>query len=225
MTQKQLAQAAGISIGLLRDLEQGRTQSPLWRSVEALAAALGLGPGERAHVAAAWQRDGALARLDAGAPPAAAGPPTVRVLGPLAAEQSGRPLDLGSVRARTVLAVLALRGEAGVSSGEIIDILWPSGVPASAPSIIQGHMSRLRRVLTSRNTSPAAPLITWTGVSYRLQCDPHRCRLDYLDFKQLADRGAKAAAAGAASECCDYFESALQLLARQRRVRPRLPAA
>jgi transcriptional regulator with XRE-family HTH domain len=43
VTQRELAAAAGLSIGTLRDLEQGRTRFPRWGMVEGLAAVLGLG--------------------------------------------------------------------------------------------------------------------------------------------------------------------------------------
>ena len=42
LTQRELAAAAGTSIGALRDLEQGRTRSPRWAMLEELAAVLGL---------------------------------------------------------------------------------------------------------------------------------------------------------------------------------------
>src|SRR6516164_8535868 len=43
LTQLQLATAAGVSVGVVRDLEQGRTGQPRRRSVERISAALGAG--------------------------------------------------------------------------------------------------------------------------------------------------------------------------------------
>src|SRR6516164_3785653 len=43
LTQRQLATAAGVSVGVVRDLEQGRTGQPRRRSVERISAALGVG--------------------------------------------------------------------------------------------------------------------------------------------------------------------------------------
>ena len=54
LTQRELAAAAGLSLGALRDLEQGRTQSPRWDTAERLATALGLGPGQRAELTRAY---------------------------------------------------------------------------------------------------------------------------------------------------------------------------
>jgi DNA-binding XRE family transcriptional regulator len=42
LTQRELARAAGVSIGALRDVEQGRTRWPRWPAFESMAAALGL---------------------------------------------------------------------------------------------------------------------------------------------------------------------------------------
>src|SRR5215471_5642701 len=53
ITQAQLASEAGLSLGLVRDLEQGRTLSPRWSSMEALTLALGLAQQERARLTAA----------------------------------------------------------------------------------------------------------------------------------------------------------------------------
>src|SRR5260370_30784562 len=47
MTQRELADTAGISLGALRDLEQGRTLFPRWATLEDLAAALGPGKEQR----------------------------------------------------------------------------------------------------------------------------------------------------------------------------------
>jgi len=58
MTQRQLADRAGVSPGAIRDLEQGRTRSPKRGSVQAIATALGLTEPDVAHLhAAAGARD------------------------------------------------------------------------------------------------------------------------------------------------------------------------
>ena len=54
LTQRELADAAGMSIGALRDLEQGRTRCPRWGAVAAFAAALGMDRHQRAELASAW---------------------------------------------------------------------------------------------------------------------------------------------------------------------------
>ena len=49
LTQLQLASAAGVSAGVIRDLEQGRTGQPRRQSVERITAVLGISLG------ASWQ--------------------------------------------------------------------------------------------------------------------------------------------------------------------------
>src|SRR5215831_11849946 len=79
LSQRDLAAVAGVSVGVVRDLEQGRTGRLAAGSVEALVAALGLDTG----------RAGEFASAAGGTPrPAAAGGPAgvrLSVLGPLAA--------------------------------------------------------------------------------------------------------------------------------------------
>jgi transcriptional regulator with XRE-family HTH domain len=52
LSQRELADAAGVTLGMLRDLEQGRTLWPRWGSVHAVAIAPGRGrqPGGILHV-------------------------------------------------------------------------------------------------------------------------------------------------------------------------------
>src|ERR1700678_3176972 len=54
ITQRELAAAAGVSIGALRDLEQGRTWCPRWGVLTAIADALGIDWHERAELVGAW---------------------------------------------------------------------------------------------------------------------------------------------------------------------------
>src|SRR5215472_3464664 len=81
LTQQQLAHTAGVSLGLVRDLEQGRTRSPRWGTVRVLAHALGLDEQECAKLLAAWELGGPR-QADHGQGPAQ--PVYVRILGPLA---------------------------------------------------------------------------------------------------------------------------------------------
>lgn len=215
LTQEHLADAAGLSVGLIRDLEQGRTHSPRWGSVEALALALGLGEQERAEFAAAWEC-GAAARgqrqwRSAGRRPDPIQAVTIRLLGPLAAERPGLLIDLGSVRRRVILALVAMRGEAGARLSELTDLLWPDRAPARAAGIVQREISQLRQLLDGALGHPFSHQpIVWTGVSYRLQSGPH-FRLDSADFGGLASNGDIAVADGAPDRGCGFYERALQL--------------
>src|SRR4051812_29797839 len=140
LTQRELAVKAGLSLGAVRDLEQGRSSRPRPPSLEALADALQLDRRDRAQLRALAHPD------PAKAPPA--GPPRVQVLGPLSVLHGGTPVPIGAGRHRIVLARLALTPNRAVSPDELIGLLWPSGAPVSASNVVQTHISRLRRLLT-----------------------------------------------------------------------------
>jgi DNA-binding SARP family transcriptional activator len=66
------------------------------------------------------------------------------LLGPAAAWQDGREVDLGSPQQRSLFALLLLhRGEV-VSTDRMVDVLWPAGPPANAVEVLRTYVSRLR---------------------------------------------------------------------------------
>src|SRR5262245_12773247 len=70
------------------------------------------------------------------------------VLGPLEVKhEDGRLLDLGSGRQVALLAMLVLHAGEVVSADRLIDDFWGGSPPASAPKLLQGYVSQLRRVL------------------------------------------------------------------------------
>src|SRR5262245_2722060 len=69
------------------------------------------------------------------------------VLGPLEVVRQGRTLELGTGKQRTLMAVLLLHANEVVSSDRLIDALWGEQAPATAPKIVQGYISRLRKAL------------------------------------------------------------------------------
>jgi DNA-binding SARP family transcriptional activator len=77
-----------------------------------------------------------------------------RLLGPLEARLENRPLPLGGVRQRGLLAILLLRANEVVSRDRLIDELWRDHAPESAANALAALVSRLRRVL------PADVLVT-----------------------------------------------------------------
>src|SRR5205085_10059765 len=103
LTQEELAQAATVSVGLVRDLEQGRTHSPRWTSVEALALALGLDERARTQLAQSRWASGQRQRTVC---PGTAEPVMVKILGPLTVERAGVLMQVGPIRRRAVLAML-----------------------------------------------------------------------------------------------------------------------
>ncbi|WP_446210936.1 BTAD domain-containing putative transcriptional regulator [Micromonospora sp. IBSANI012] len=185
MTQLELAQAAGISLAAVRDLEQGRTRVPRLRSVRSLAAVLGLSPED-----AATLRASVLPAVPAGSPVREdehGDEVRVLLLGPLGLIRGGRQVPLGTGRHRLVLARLALTPNTGVSRDELIDLLWRNEIPSSAVNLVQTYVSRLRRLLEPRRPSGhRTELLTLVAGGYRLNADPGQ--LDLLACRELLAR-------------------------------------
>lgn len=210
VTQREVAAAAGMSLGALRDLEQGRTRFPRWGTVEKLAGVLRLGRAERAELAQAW-RAGDEAPV---VPVRAAGPGSVvriEVLGPLEAWRGGCGVALGSARQRAVLGALALHAGTGLHRDAIIDLLWGEEPPASAVAEVQGYVSRLRRALGdgAPGTRSGRLVTTLGGCYYRLSADARDLQLDLAAFWRMTGE-ARAAGADPAAACSRY-EQALRL--------------
>ncbi|ADB31093.1 transcriptional regulator, SARP family [Kribbella flavida DSM 17836] len=181
ITQRALADRAGLSAGAIRDLEQGRTRSPKADSVQALATALGLGRG-----------DAKLLRAAAGASRSsptligADGRLHIGILGPLEVRHGTVPVLVSSDLQRTLLARLALGAGTTVSLDELIDLLWPRTAPSNAVSLLQTRVARLRRLLEPRH--PAYPVIVSSGNGYRLEASSDT--LDLLAFRDLTAKAA-----------------------------------
>jgi DNA-binding SARP family transcriptional activator/DNA-binding transcriptional regulator YiaG len=201
LTQQQLADRAVISVGTVRDVEQGRTSQPRRDTVEALSLALGLDRNEVAE-AAGWPAGD-------GHGPARAWPATAMVagvwlgvLGPLAARRDGLPAGAVAGRQRAILGLLAVHPGRALHRETIIDAVWGSQPPASVVAMVQSHVSQLRRLL-------GLGVLTSDGTSYRL--DLTATELDSLEFARLADEARKAAAAGKPAAACLLYEQALHL--------------
>jgi DNA-binding SARP family transcriptional activator/tetratricopeptide (TPR) repeat protein/transcriptional regulator with XRE-family HTH domain len=219
LTQDQLARRAGVSRGALRDIEQGRTAWPRQATVARLAGALALTARQRAELAAA--RPGSR-RPDGAAPdpPAAAGAggahagARVTILGPFAAWRDGTPLALGPARQRAVLGLLVLHEGVTLSRTSVIDALWDDP-PATAGEMIQGYVSRLRRLLWADGGAGDGALprlraaLCRDGAGYRLSVGA--VASDLREFGQLSDGARRSAAAGDAGPACGLYRQALGL--------------
>ena len=210
VTQRDLAAAATISIGALRDLEQGRTRFPRWGTVEELAVVLGLSQAERAELGRAWQ-----AEEQAPVPGPRHGEPvrvvSIEVLGPLEVWRDGSRVALGSPRQRAVLGALALYAGTGLHRDAIIDLVWGEKSPVSAVPEVQGYVSRLRRILGDGPVRPenAEHITTLGGCYYRLNADVGQLRIDLADFWRLTGEARAARTDPAAA--CGRYERALEL--------------
>jgi DNA-binding SARP family transcriptional activator/tetratricopeptide (TPR) repeat protein/DNA-binding XRE family transcriptional regulator len=210
LTQRQLARRAGISLGALQDLEQGRTTCPRPRSLVRLASALQLSTRQLDELTSAAA---ASAACEPEATRTARGRRTdrsglrVEMLGPLAAWRAGVPVSLGPVGQRALLGLLLLHADAGLPRSAIVDALWGESPPQTSTATIRRHVTGIRRVLGAGQPASEPPL-SWDGSCYRLS--PGVVRLDITDFTDLAQK-ARQAAAGDAYVACGLYEQALRL--------------
>jgi DNA-binding SARP family transcriptional activator/DNA-binding XRE family transcriptional regulator len=199
-TQQQLAEAAGVSVGAIRDLEQGISVLPRWATIQSLATALGVSAED---LSARSAPGGAV--VGDGDP----GPATrFQVFGPLKAWRNGAEVPIAGVRRRAVLGLLLLRPGRVLSRDAIADALWEGAPPATAVSVIQTHISRLRAVLDPEPSS-AGRLIQTTGDGYRLCGDG--IELDLLQAQGDAARARAALQAGDIAGSCRLYDQALAL--------------
>src|SRR3954454_12881692 len=108
-----------------------------------------------------------------------------RILGPVEACVDGRPLPLGGVRQRALLALLLMHADESVSRDSLVDELWGGRAPATAVKTLHVQVSRLRRVLGGAS----APLESTPG-GYRLRVEPDE--LDLRRFERLCQEGRRA---------------------------------
>lgn len=191
LTQRDLARKTGLSVGAIRDLEQGRRLRPRPSSIGRLATALGLDSlALRELNPEGHDQPGRMTRHD---DPAAHGRPGLwlQLLGPVTGWHGDTVLDLGPPRQRAVLAVLALEPDKPVNRSTIIDAVWGTRPPASAVNLIQTYVSRLRRALqpgrSARTSAGSGDLLSSAGGSYRLRVTAEQ--LDLLSFRKLAGDG------------------------------------
>ncbi len=175
MSQQVLAERAGVSVGTVRSLEQGRTSLPRAESVGRLAQALGL------DVFAETQLRDAAQPVTADGSAVGAGVVTLRILGPLEAWHGRERVALGEPKQRAVLGLLALAPDVAVHREALIDALWDADPPATAVNLVQGYVGRLRRLLDpGRSWADACGLIVSARTSYRLRVGVGQ--LDLLAF-------------------------------------------
>jgi DNA-binding SARP family transcriptional activator len=198
LTQQQLAAAAGVSVGALRDLEQGRTTRPRAAFLRRLRTALGIDadqPGGRPEEIADHDHDDDV---------------RLRVLGPLGAWRHGEPIELGGARQRAVLGLLALRPNVALHRDSMIEALWDDHAPSSSVKMVQAYVGRLRSQLDPWHAPrDRAGLLVSTGTRYRLRADARQ--LDLAAFGELAARAQTARVSGDVVSACAAYAEALDL--------------
>jgi DNA-binding SARP family transcriptional activator len=82
-----------------------------------------------------------------------------RILGSLEVLDGARRVELPTGRSRSLLALLTLRAGEPVAVERLIDELWGEDIPATAPTALQGLVSRLRKALEPDRTKGAPSLV------------------------------------------------------------------
>jgi DNA-binding SARP family transcriptional activator len=118
-------------------------------------------------------------------------------------DRLARPLTIPGVKARALLALLAVRANRHVPTDQLEDELWDGAPPRGARSTIQAHVSRLRSVLGAMGGS--ATLESAAG-GYELRVDP--ADVDAHRFEVLAAQAGRIVADDA-RKAADLFARAL----------------
>ena len=129
-----------------------------------------------------------------------------RLLGPLGAETSEGPIDLGPHKQRTVLAVLLLHANEIVSTDRIVDLVWGDSPPRTADHSVQIYISDLRKALAN---GASADVIETRPPGYVLNAPPDS--VDALRFQQLVRDGLAAVRTGDVAGGRPKLEKALSL--------------
>ena len=220
LSQRELAEKAGLSVAALRDFEQFRRRRPWPRSVAALASALGLDSDQAARLA----RAAAPPRRRPGVVPSprpsldnsglAVTAPSSRpvsglwlsALGPLEAWADGEQLSLGPPARRAVLALLLMESGVMVRRDTIIDVLWGDSPPSTAVGLLQAHVSRIRRLLIAHSGEGGIESVRG---AYRLSLPGDQ--VDLLTFRDFAAQAAAARAAGDDMTAVECYKHAMDL--------------
>lgn len=99
----------------------------------------------------------------------------VRVLGRVEVDDADRDQAVGRGQARELLALLAGRRGAPLTTGDVVDALWPEHPPATATTIVHGLVRRLRAAL-------GAEAVVNDAMGYRLELPA-----DAVDLWALVD--------------------------------------
>ncbi|TWP47800.1 AfsR/SARP family transcriptional regulator [Lentzea tibetensis] len=112
-----------------------------------------------------------------------------RVLGPLEVRIDGSLVKFGGPTQRRLVVALLSHANVAVSVARLLDWLWPDHPPPpSAVTVLQAHVSRLRRVLEPDRARWGAPQLLLTRSSgYLLSVGVEQ--LDLLHFEHQVARG------------------------------------
>jgi DNA-binding SARP family transcriptional activator len=125
----------------------------------------------------------------------------ISLFGPTTAEIDGKfitAVDLGGVKPRQILEILALEAGSPVAKDRLADLLWQGRPPVSYTGTLESYVCVLRRNLGLG--SGKSSVLATTPNGYRLE--PDRVTVDLWEFRRLTDAASRSApeAAVAATE-------------------------
>jgi DNA-binding SARP family transcriptional activator len=197
LTQRELAERAGVGVRTVRDIELGMVRTPQHGSVRRLVRALGLvrDDGQRLLYLAGIDTDDTAPRM------------SVNVLGTLLVRCGEVVVDVPTERSRSVLALLAVYAGQVAPAAEIVDTLWGESPPPSCRRLVQVYVRQLRDVLEPyRPWAPDRILVAAHG-GYRLNLTDHE--LDSARFDVLTARARQAWVADDTALAMELFDEAL----------------
>jgi DNA-binding SARP family transcriptional activator/tetratricopeptide (TPR) repeat protein len=132
------------------------------------------------------------------------------MLGPLEARCGGRPLKLGSIKHRMLLAKLMLHPNQVISTDELIDTVWGERPPPTVRQSLQNHVAALRRVVEDAGTPAGQPRTLLTrDPGYLLQVDPDQ--IDLHRFRHMVQQGRAALEGGQPWTAAELLHGAMAL--------------
>ena len=199
LTQQEAAELAGLSVGALRDIEQGRVSRPRASTLRRLAAVLELSRAERDDLV-----------READDEPARGDGPRIEILGPLRVFAGGEVVEAGSETQQLLLGLLALSPNVPVTRDTLMETLWGGQPGGGSVESLQSRVSRLRRRLEPGQPESAAfEVLVTVRDGYQLTVSENRH--DLLMLRRLVTRARRARDEGDMAETCRLFAEAVAL--------------
>jgi DNA-binding SARP family transcriptional activator len=134
----------------------------------------------------------------------------VGVLGPVAAWDGDRQLQVGQPRQQAVLAILSMRANRVISRSELVDAVWGHEAPHSAEGSVYTYIAGLRRVFEpGRSLRGPGRILVSSGAGYVLHLVPGQP--DAVSFEQHLHRARQLRKTGDLAGAVTALESALGL--------------
>lgn len=118
----------------------------------------------------------------------------IQLLGPMAARMGDVSILPSAGKPRQALALLALQANQVVSVPMLMEEIWGTELPRSAPTTLQTYILQLRRKLNAatplRSGGPAKTILTTVHGGYRLELPAES--IDSHEFVELLGRGQEA---------------------------------